>query len=335
MNTLFLRYLTEMQNKGRLKFYENHSLSLVSTFGIGGRARVFVMPLDEECFKDTVRLASICGRYIVIGNASNLLFDDRGFYGTVISTVKLRSLELLLSPRSREEGFVFEGCREKRIIKASCGVMLPSLSAFALKNGIKGFEGLCSIPATVGGALCLNAGAYGTEISDTLIAYEVYFPQNDEKRLIISDKKEFSYRKSSVGKQGETVLYAYFLAQKGDEAQIRERIEKNKAFRQASQPIGERSAGSYFKRPNESEGLPDFRGKSAGEIIDICGLKGTAVGQAQISRKHGNFLINKSGKATACEVLALAERVKKAVYKRTRIRLKEEVEFIHRLGKGR
>ena len=89
MNALFLQFLTEMQNKGRLKFYENHPLSLVSTFGIGGRARVFVLPFDKEALVDTVRLASRYSRYAVIGNASNLLFDDRGFSGAVISTSSL------------------------------------------------------------------------------------------------------------------------------------------------------------------------------------------------------------------------------------------------------
>ena len=310
MNTLFLRYLTEMQNKGRLKFYENHSLSLVSTFGIGGKARVFVIPEDEDTFVDTVRLASRYGRYLIIGNASNLLFDDRGFYGTVISTVKLRSIELVSKARRGEENAALQSSGERRVIKASCGVMLPMLSSFALKNSISGFEGICSVPATVGGALCMNASAYGTEISDKLIAYEVYYSQKDEKRLILADKSDFSYRKSPIGKNGETVLCAYFKAESGDAGEIKARMEQCEAMRAASQPIGERSAGSYFKRPSITNFQSALCGKSAGEIIDKCGLKGMSVGGAEISWKHANFIINKGG-ATACDVRTLAEKVKK------------------------
>ena len=191
MNALFLHYLQEMQNKGRLKFHENHSLSLVSTFGIGGRARVFVIPFDEDSLVKTVRAAYRTVKYKVIGNASNLLFDDNGFSGAIISTVKVRELGFDTSFK-RQTWQGVSGYANKPLIKASCGVMLPHLSSFALKNSLCGFEGLCSVPATVGGALCTNAGAYGCEISDNLAAYEIYCPHTDEKRLVIPQKKEFS-----------------------------------------------------------------------------------------------------------------------------------------------
>ena len=333
MNTLFLRYLKEMQNKGRLKFYENHSLSLVSTFGIGGRARVFVIPKDTETFTDTVRLASKYGRYAVIGNASNLLFDDKGFFGTVISTVNLRTVGILTKPRLCEDNAVLKKSGEKRVIKADCGVMLPTLAAFALKNAFTGFEGLCSVPATVGGAIFMNASAYGTEISDKLIAYEIYCAEEDEKRLVFADKSAFSYRKSPIGKNGEILLCAYFKAEAGDTEQIKARMEQCKGFRAASQPIGERSAGSFFKRPNVSDPQSPFFEKSAGELIDLCGLKGTCVGGAAVSQKHANFIVNKGG-ATASDVRSLADKIKKTVHKRFGIMLCEEVEYVQRYGKS-
>jgi UDP-N-acetylmuramate dehydrogenase len=323
MNTLFLRYLKEMQNKGRLKFYENHSLSLVSTFGIGGKARVFVIPYDTDTLCDTVTLAASAGRYIIIGNASNLLFDDRGFSGTVISTARIRAVELTEIERVGKIG----GC--ERVISALCGVSLPQLSAFALRNGITGFEGLCSIPATVGGALCQNAGAYGQAISDTLIAYEAFYPDKREKRTVFVGGECFSYRKSPIGKQGEAVLCAYFRAESAECGQILEKMEKNKACRLASQPIGARSAGSYFRRPEGADG------KSAGELIDKSGLKGLSVGGAEVSVKHANFIINKSGSATACDVLRLADTVKKTVFLNCGVMLCEEVEFIPRHGRRR
>lgn len=308
-----------MQNKGRLKFYENHSLSLVSTFGIGGKARFFVIPYDTDALCRTVFLAARSGRYKIIGNASNLLFDDCGFDGAVICTVKIRKICLTSPPFA-------SNC--DKVIYAESGAMLPSLCRLALDNGISGFEGVCSIPATVGGALCLNAGAYGSEISDTLIAYELFCPKTNKIRLAFADKSCFSYRKSPLLNSGKAVLGAYFLAESGEPEQIKARCEKFKTLRRENQPQGVKSAGSYFKRPRENEGFAPYQNKSAGQVIDMCGLKGASIGGAQISQKHANFLINASGTAQASEVLALARLVKWDVYQKTGIRLCEEVEFV-------
>jgi UDP-N-acetylmuramate dehydrogenase len=317
MNALFLQFLKEMQNKGRLKFYENHLLSLVSTFGIGGRARVFVLPFDKDSLIDTVRFASKYGRYAVIGNASNLLFDDCGFDGTVISTVKIKGIL-----PNRHGSFY-----------AECGVMLPSLCAFAQKNGYEGFEGLCSIPATVGGAIFQNASAYGTQISDKLVSYEVYIPSQNRLCLKDADSCEFSYRKGPIKSSDEIVIGAYFRAEMGNIVQIKAKMDKNKALRRALQPIDVKSAGSYFRRPSENEGTPTYKGKSAGQLIDMCGLKGMTFGGAQVSNKHGNFIINASGNAKAGDVLTLANEVKKAVYEKTGVLLCEEVEYVSVCGK--
>ncbi len=308
-----------MQNKGRLKFYENHSLSLVSTFGIGGKARFFVIPYDTDALCRTVLYASRSGRYKVIGNASNLLFDDGGFDGCIICTVKLRKIHLT-SPSFAANG--------DKAIYAESGAMLPALTHLASNSGFMGFEGLCSIPATVGGALCLNAGAYGSEISDTLLAYECFCPKTNEISLTFASKSCFSYRKSPLMNSGKIILGAYFRAEPGDTEQIKARCERFKALRKENQPQGVKSAGSYFKRPKENEGFLPYQNKSAGQVIDMCGLKGAHVGGAQISPKHANFLINASGTAQANEVLALARLVKAEVYQKTGIRLCEEVEFV-------
>lgn len=327
MKSLFLQYLKEMQNKGCLTFYEEHSLSLVSTFAIGGKARFFIMPHDEQTLIRTVSMARKAGRYEVIGNASNLLFDDRGFSGSIISTVKIKELSLIEKPSSPSEKRIFVREGDMGVIKASCGTMLPSLSEFCRKNSISGFSGLCSIPATVGGAICLNAGAYGGEISDELIAIEVYRPKSDEKLTLLVDRRDFSYRKSPICGSGDIVLSAYFAANSGDGTEISERIKKNKALRICTQPVGQKSAGSYFLRPNALEGKTEFCGKSAGEIIDMCGLKGMSVGEAMVSEKHAGFLVN-TGRATAKDVRRLAEKVKRVVYKKSMVRLIEEVEFV-------
>ncbi len=322
-----------MQNKGSLTFYENHPLSLVSTFGIGGKARVFVLPHDISAVADLISMASAFGRYAVIGNASNLLFDDCGFNGTVISTVKMRGIRALDNPKNKAESCIKSMAGEKSVFCALCGTTLPALCAYALKNELIGFEGLCSIPATVGGAICLNAGAYGAEISDNLLAYEVLVPSRRTVLLKIADKSLFLHRQSPVHKTDEIVLSAYFCASKGNADEIKAKMDKNKELRKALQPIGARSAGSYFKRPSENAGRGIYQGKSAGQIIDMCGLKGLAVGGAQVSKKHGNFLINATGDATARDVLRLARQVKSKVYSRTGVALQEEVEFLGSQGK--
>jgi UDP-N-acetylmuramate dehydrogenase len=255
----------------------------------------------------------------VVGNASNLLFDDCGFDGCIICTSKMREIRLTSHP-------AFTGA--DRVIYAQCGVLLPTLSRFALHQALTGFEGLCSIPATVGGALCLNAGAYGSEISDKLLAYEIFCPQSNKTSLIFADKSLFSYRKSPLMHSGKAILGAFFLAETGESEQIKAKCERFKALRAENQPQGVKSAGSYFKRPHENEGFPPYQNKSAGQVIDTCGLKGVSVGGAQVSPKHANFLINATGQAQASDVLALARTVKATVYKKTGIRLCEEVEFV-------
>lgn len=328
MNALFMQFLKEMQNKGRLKFYENHSLSLVSTFGIGGRARVFVVPFDTEALCLVINLARKNGRYLVIGNASNLLFDDRGYAGTVISTVKIREISVKSHPITVTDSRVFEKINAKALLYASCGCMLPLLSATALNHGFTGFEGLCSIPATVGGAVRSNAGAFGTEISDTLVACEMFYPSNGKIELVFPDRSAFSYRKSTVCSGGGIVLSAYFVAKEGEKENIKSRMDRVKTLRASSQPIAVKSAGSYFKRPDERCGKMQYRGKSAGELIDRCGLKGLSVGGASVSSKHANFIVNESGNASANNVLALAKKIKSRVFAITGIRLSEEVEYV-------
>ena len=322
-----------MQNKGSLKYYRNYPLSLVSTIGTGGRADFYVTPYDLQTLIAAVNEAEKHGKYIVIGNASNLIFDDRGFYGTVLSTVKIRALGVIRQPRNEEEKVLFSRVESEEFFYATCGTWLPSLSLAALNLGYSGFEGLCSIPATVGGAVCSNAGAFGCEISDNLVALQIYRPTLKKTEMIFRDSMLFSYRKSSVGKCGEIVLCAYFAVKKGSKTEIREKIEQNKRKRTESQPMGVKSAGSYFKKPDPSDGKICYRGKSAGELIDLCGMKGYKVGGAQVSGKHGNFIINATGLCRTADIKALARSVKRKVYAKCGIKLKEEVEYIPYSGK--
>lgn len=303
MNSLFEQYLKDAQDKGSLKYVKNRPLSAVSTFGIGGNAAFFVVPSNIPSAKEVLRvLYELKERYLVIGNASNLLFSDCGFDGTVISTKSLCHI-------SDENG----------VLAAECGVMLPRLSAYCAEKGYTGFEGLCSIPATVGGAIRMNAGAFGCEISDRLISVSVYSPESD-KTVIKSVKEcDFSYRHSAVANKNEIILEARFLPKTGKTADILEKIDINREKRANSQPTGVKSAGSYFKKPDSE--------KSAGELIELCGLKGKRIGGAAVSEKHGNFIINEKS-ARAKDVLALAKLIKESVFRKTGVLLSEEVLYI-------
>lgn len=303
MNSLFEQYLKDAQSKGSLKYAKDRPLSAVSTFGIGGNAAFFVVPNNIPSAKEILSiLYELKERYIVVGNASNLLFSDQGFDGAVISTKSLCSL-------SEENG----------MLTADCGVMLPRLSSYCAEKGYTGFEGLCSIPATAGGAIRMNAGAFGCEISDRLVSVSVYSPESNKTVTKSKEECGFSYRHSAVADENEIILEARFIPETGKTADILAKIDINRQKRAKNQPTGVRSAGSYFKKPNAE--------KSAGELIELCGLKGKRIGGAAVSEKHGNFIINEKS-ARAKDVLALAKLVKETVFQKTGVILSEEVLYI-------
>lgn len=313
-----------MQNKGSLNYGLGYPLCTVSTFGIGGKAKYYVLPKTEEALIETVKAAKKAEiNYIVIGNASNLLFDDTGYFGAVISTVKMSGI---FSINDNEIG--------KNKLFALCGAKLPVLSGRALQYGFTGFEGLCSIPATVGGALCSNAGAFGNEISDNLEYVKIFSSDRNETFLKSKEDCAFSYRKSRAAEKGEIILCACFSCREKNKAEIAEKMKLCKSKRAASQPIGVKSGGCYFRSPIPSEIIDQtYRSATAGEIIDRCGLKGMSIGKAAVSNIHGNFLINTAEKGSASDVLKLAEIVKETVYARTGILLREEVMFVKNPGK--
>jgi UDP-N-acetylmuramate dehydrogenase len=324
MHNLFLRFLKDTQNKGSLNYEAAYPLYRISTFGIGGKARYFVLPKTEEALCKTVNAAEKAGiSYIVIGNASNLLFDDSGYFGAVISTVKMSGIFVT---EERET--------EKQRLFALCGAKLPVLSWRALQYGFTGFEGLCSIPATVGGALCSNAGAFGNEISDKLEYVKVFSSEKGETFLKSPAECAFSYRSSRAADKGEIILSASFNCEKNDPSEIAEKMKLCKAKRAATQPLGMKSGGCYFKMPSEAVVKNEsYKGVSAGELIDRCGLKGMSIGKAAVSDIHGNFIINTAEKGSASDVLKLAEIIKNTVYARTGIQLCEEVVFVRNPGR--
>ncbi len=305
----FELFLKEFELKGKLVFEKNKPLSSVSTIGVGGNADFFILPNGVSAMVDVMHEGKKLGVSTVItGNSSNVIYSDLGFRGAVICTKNMN-------------GYRIKKTSDGAKIFAGCGTMLPELSRIALKNGLSGFEGLSSIPGTVGGAVISNAGAYGQSISDNL---KGVFLLTDECRLSFRrvEKTMFSYRECRAVKSEETVVGAVFELKYGEKNKIAEKIKYCRDMRQKTQPIGEKSVGSFFKRPNISKDSPYF-GLSAGELIERCGLKGLSVGGARVSEKHGNFIIN-VGAASAHDIIMLAEAVGKTVFLKIGVSLVKE-----------
>lgn len=285
--------------KGRVLYDE--PMSRHTSYGIGGPADALIFPKDVEDLKVILRIA---GEeripYLVLGGGSNLLVRDGGIRGIVINL----------------EGAFQELSSQGEAVKAEAGVRLSRLLAFSAKRGLSGLEPLTGVPGTVGGAVWGNAGAFGGAIADRLVKLRLVTCSAEE---LILDRKHlaFSYRRSSLP-EGSVIIEATFALTKGDPLAIRQRIFKLLVQRNRSQPVALRSCGSVFKNPP---------GDYAGRLIEAVGLKGLRRGDAQISPKHGNFIVNLGG-AKAGDVLALIEVVKDRVKKEQGVELELEVKVV-------
>ena len=273
-----------------------------TTFKIGGPADVFVQPRDDEELAFVVQTCKEAGvPCFILGNGSNLLVKDDGIRGVVVSTVNLSNLRLLGDNK----------------ILAGAGVLLSSLSKFAYASNLAGLEFAEGIPGSVGGAVVMNAGAYGGEISQIFHTATI-FNSNFQLIELSSADMAFSYRKSTAQKAGHVVMSAIFQLSPGDAKKIAAKMAECKESRTSKQPLNLPSAGSTFKRPP---------GKFAGKLIMDCGLRGYAVGRACVSEKHCGFVVNNGG-ATASDVLAVMEHVEYTVQKKFGIRLEPEVKIV-------
>lgn len=252
-----------------------------------------------------VDFARQCGaRPLVIGNGTNLLCPDEGLDRLVI--------DLSAGLTDLEKG------QEPDTIAASCGVSLARLASFACDLGLTGLEFAHGIPGTLGGALAMNAGAYGGEMCQVVQGVHVLFP-DEGIRLLTGEEMNFRYRGSLLTDRPDAVaLDAVVRLTPGDKEAIRAQMRELMARRKASQPLEYPSAGSTFKRPV---------GHYAGTLIDQCGLKGLTVGGAQVSEKHAGFVINRGG-ATCADVLALIEQVRRRVLDATGVTLEPEVRIV-------
>ena len=274
-----------------------------TTFRIGGPAEYLILPQTAEEIADVVKL---CRQeeipWYIVGNGSNLLVADEGVRGVVIQL--LRNFNQIQ----------VEGCQ----IRMQAGAQNAAVAKRALDASLTGFEFAAGIPGTIGGAVVMNAGAYGGEMKDILKEVTV-LDQNGMIRTIPAEELELGYRTSIIARKGYVVLEAVIVLKTGDPKEIKATIDDLKEKRVTKQPLEYPSAGSTFKRPE---------GYFAGKLIMDAGLRGFSVGGAQISEKHCGFVINK-GNATAKDVTELMDETKKIVMEKFGVALEPEVK---RLG---
>ena len=286
---------------GAAQVLTDEPMSAHTTFRIGGPADLFLIPESETQVQELLRA---CRREEVpahiLGNGSNLLVSDTGVRGAVI----------LIDHNLQEI------CCEKNEIRAQAGALLVAAAGCAKRAALTGLEFAGGIPGTVGGAVTMNAGAYGGEIRDVLTCVRALDGDLSLKE-IPAEKLNLGYRTSAVQTEGLVVLSAVFSLAKGDAEAIAGRMEELRAARAAKQPLQVPSAGSTFKRPE---------GQYAGKLIMDAGLAGASEGDAQVSEKHCGFVINR-GSATAADVLRLIRRVQKEVLSASGVELEPEVRF--------
>lgn len=284
-----------------IKYATDESVAMRSSFKIGGRAAFAVFPknVDELC--DAALAAHGLGiKLEVIGNASNILFAFEKYNGALIFT-------------SGVDGYSLDG----EHLYAECGASLVKMSNIARDSSLSGLEFACGIPARIGGAAVMNAGAHGSAMSDIIEYTDALDLKSGEKIRIY--EHHYGYRKSIYLEDSTLIcLGASMRLSGGDKDEIKAKMQDNLNKRRASQPIGLPSAGSYFKRP---------AGDFAGRLIEACGLKGERVGDAVVSPKHAGFIVN-MGNASFSDVLALEEKIKERVMRDFGVTLCREVRLI-------
>ena len=279
----------------------NEPLSKHTTYGIGGPAEIMVFPENKTDLIQIIRTARKMNQPVsILGSGSNILISDNGIKGVVVSlknTLKLIEIE-------------------NQKLYAECGSMLGRIVKQAVKHNLIGLENLNGVPGTLGGALVMNAGAWGGEISENLVQVEL-IDEDGKLRYLKKNEINFSYRQSSFNKK-DILLSAEFLLKKADKEIINKNFVEAQTGRKSTQPLNKRSAGSLFKNP---------KGHSAGKLIDEAGLKGFSIGQAKISNKHANFFINE-GNASSKDMLQLIKKAHQTVKEKFNINLELEVKLM-------
>lgn len=292
----------KLLNENSIKFDCNKPLSEMTTFKTGGPADLVAYPDSSIAVKSIISfLKSENIPYYVLGRGSNVLALDEGYRGVIISTELLNGINLT----------------DDNKIEVYCGASLTKLCKFALDNSLSGLEFAYGIPGSVGGAVYMNAGAYGGEIKD-VIENCTYLTSDGDIITKSSSDLDLGYRHSFFTDSDFFILSASFTLKKADKNEIKAKMDELIGKRKDKQPLEFPSAGSTFKRPT---------GYYAGALIEECGLKGFSVGGAAVSEKHAGFVINR-GNATSADVLSVIEHCRNAVFESKNVRLETEVKLL-------
>lgn len=294
-----LAHVLSFLDKQGIAYVENASLSSVSSIGVGGAARILASPDTEQQLCDLVGFLykNKC-KYLLIGRATNLLFSDEGYDGVVVLTSKLNRKNLA-----------------ENVLTVQCGATLGGTLMWAARHGLGGGEALVHIPAAVGGALYMCAGAYERSICELVRSVRAFDPREQAVRVLSCDEVRFSYRDSIFQHEPLVALSAELELKPRRYEDIVLEVRELALRRRAAQPLDMPSAGSVFKRVGNI---------GAGFYIERAGLKGTAVGGAEVSRKHAGFIVN-NGYATANDVKKLISLVKAKVREQFGVELVEEI----------
>ncbi len=299
VDTFFLRALSGM----KCDAIPAAPLSRFTTFHIGGPADVLIKPHNTAALAQILRLCRETQTpRVIIGKGSNLLVSDRGFAGAVICLDNQYGEIRLL---------------ENGLVECDAGVTLMRLCHFALEHSLSGLEFAYGIPGSVGGAVYMNAGAYGGEIKDIIVS-ACHLDQAGEKHTLLKDQLALSYRHSIYAEGEDCIISACFALTPSNQEEIRSRMDDYMRRRKEKQPLEYPSAGSTFKRP---------AGNYASALIDQCGLKGYRIGGAMVSEKHAGFVINYDN-ATCDDVVQLIAYIQKVVKEQTGYELSCEVKML-------
>ena len=282
-------------NKGNYNYEENISLKKYNTYRIDILAKYMVFPKNTKELIELINFARTNNiKYMILGNGSNVIFNTTYYDGIIIKLDNFNNMTI-----------------KGNKVYAEAGCSLIKLAISTINAGLSGLEFACGIPGTVGASISMNAGAYNLDISNSLESISVLTPQN---KIITLNKKnlEFSYRDSFLKRNPDYgVLSANFLLKKGKREEMLLQMEERKKRRKDTQPLEYPSAGSVFRNP------PSMY---AGELIEKCNLKGYCIGDATVSTKHANFIVNK-GNATGKDIVSLINKIKEEVKNKYKIEL--------------
>ena len=290
--------LKQIQN---LKVEENVMLKKYTTFKVGGPANIFVTPRTEQALMNLTQIINKTDQsYFVLGKGSNIIVGDKGYNGIIIYTGQLDKIKV-----------------DNNTIVAQSGATLKDIAEIAQDYSLTGMEFASGIPGTLGGAVFMNAGAYGGEMND-IIQKVSAVDQKGQKKVMPKKELNLSYRSSIFQENEYIILDAFLKLTKGNKDDIRAKMDKLERKRKNKQPLEYPSAGSSFKRPKDHY---------TGPLIEKANMKGYQIGGAQVSEKHAGFIVNK-GNATAQDIVKLIQKIQKEVYAISGVKLKPEPKFL-------